>query len=273
VTILNPISHTERWGFVFLLISIRYHNIGNGPCNGKITKGTTKLFKEMKNNNSNQQKWSSHFLNHLDKWKYFYNLLGHLILLIAVVIAFISLLLSLGAIKQTKRSIDLTQDAVNISKDALQIQKDEFYIRNRPFILIRDTKFSGPVTTALGHHADHSVFFSMTNGSPIPANSIIIEGKIFINDQEIRKTIFGPESLSSDIGLAALPPDTHTSINIPLTNKEYERAKNQQNKFLVTVEIKYSGILGSPEDKYFTSYTVLFNSKENKFSMVKSKYE
>jgi hypothetical protein len=117
------------------------------------------------------------------------------------------------------------------------------------------------------------VFFSITNGSPIPANSIIIEGKIFINEEEIRKTIFGPESLSSDIGLAALPPDTHTSINIPVTNKEYERAKNQRNKFFVTVEIKYSGILGSPKEKYFTSYTVGFDPIKNKFSMVKSRYE
>lgn len=227
----------------------------------------------MKNNNSKHKNRSSRFLNHFNKWISFYSVLGHFILLILVVISFVSLLISYNAIKQTKRSIDLTEKAVDISKNALQIQKDEFYIRNRPFLLVGDTKFSGPITMPSGNYYDHSVFFSITNGSPIPANAIFIEGKIFINDQEIRRTVHGSESLSSDIGVSALPQDTHTSLNIPLTNKEYERAKNQKNKFLVTVEIKYSGILGSPDDQYFTSYTVLFDSKNNKFSMIKSKYE
>jgi hypothetical protein len=36
--IKSPVSQRERWGFFFGWIPIRYHNTGNRPCNGKITK-------------------------------------------------------------------------------------------------------------------------------------------------------------------------------------------------------------------------------------------
>jgi hypothetical protein len=36
VVIMNPVSQIERWGFVFVWIPIRYHNIGNSPDTGKL---------------------------------------------------------------------------------------------------------------------------------------------------------------------------------------------------------------------------------------------
>jgi hypothetical protein len=119
---------------------------------------------------------------------------------------------------------------------------------------------------------DHSVFFLMTNASSIPANSMIIEAIIYLNDIEIRKTVFGPKFLESNIGLTALPPDSHTSGTIGLTKKEFEASKVSNNKFRVKIEISYSGILGTPKDKYRTSYMVFYDKEENKFKMMESKY-
>jgi hypothetical protein len=226
----------------------------------------------MKENQADMQESSSIIRKHIDRWKSAYDLLGHFFVFLAVVVGLIGLLISWNAVQQTRRSIDLTQEALKISQDALQIQKDEYYLRNRPFILIRDVKFSGPVTMPSGNHYDHSVFFLMTNGSSIPANSMIIEAKVFIKDKEIRKTVFGPKSLSSDIGLTALPPDSHTSGTIGLTKKEFEESKLLKTMFRVKIEISYNGILGTTEDKYHTSYTVIYKAEESKFKMMESKY-
>jgi len=101
---------------------------------------------------------------------------------------------------------------------------------------------------------------------------MIIEAIIYLNDIEIRKTVFGPKFLESNIGLTALPPDSHTSGTIGLTKKEFEASKVSNNKFRVKIEISYSGILGTPKDKYRTSYMVFYDKEENKFKMMESKY-
>ncbi len=211
-------------------------------------------FSNMNDNQADNQNCLFHLRGHIDKWKNVYDLLGHIFVFLAVVVGFIGLSISWKAVEQTKRSIDLTQEALTISKDALKIQKDEFYLRNRPFILIRDVKFSGAATMPSGNHYEHTVFFTMTNASSIPANSMVIEAKAYINNKEIRKSVFGPESLSSDIGLVALPPDSHTSGTIGLKQKEYEFSQVSENKFYIEIKIIYNGILGTPEDKYHTSY-------------------
>jgi len=226
----------------------------------------------MKRNTKGLTNQSPSILVHLEKWKPLYNLLGHFFVFLAVMVGFIGLFISHGAVKESKRAVDLTQKALKTSENALKVQRDEFYLRNRPFLLVSDVKFSGPATSVNGKLRKNSVRFLLSNGSSIPANSILITAKVFINDKKVRKTILGPESLSSDIGLAALPPDTHTSGDILLEDEEYKAAQNPANKFRVMIEVVYSGILGEAKDKYKTSYEVIYDSKLQKFKMTKSEY-
>ena len=127
------------------------------------------------------------FRKHITCWKDVYQITPSLV---ALLIAFLALLISYKANR-------LTATAVTVATNALELQRTEFKLRNRPVITIKNPQFTDSMTDAEGKVWPHSLAADINNISQIPAKNVLASVALSINGVNVQTTITHVQACST----------------------------------------------------------------------------
>jgi len=176
-----------------------------------------------------------------------------------------SLELTAESLSQSREALGLTQEsltqgakALRLTEESLALQEQEFRLRNRPFIVIRNYKFSGQDENTAGKIFPHTVQFELVNIAEVPANSLSGEARAILNDGQPFSTAISPTALSG-AGTA--------KMRLFLSKEMYAAATNDANNFEIRTRVAYGGMLGEPGDAYCTEEIVRYSPVAKAFKL------
>jgi hypothetical protein len=178
--------------------------------------------------------------DHAKRWKDSYELIG----------VFLAVAVSCIAIWQTSK--------------ALRIQADEYHLRNRPIVDITDAAFDElSIDSSSGKTFPHSVALRIDCVSDVPATKFRALCEAYINSNKVTVT---------DMTLGALANGKTSTAFVFLEEDVYALATNAANHFFITLDARYSGMLGEPDDAYGVTCVITYFPLRKEFGFRKRTY-
>lgn len=167
------------------------------------------------------------------------------------------------SLEMTRTALGQTETSLKLTAESLELQRKEFKLRNRPVVVIMNTRLGGETRDDEGNLFPRSVCSELVNISEVPANQLSGSWRAVVNGNQVWCTIIPP---------CALANAGSSKITLFLSEDIYANTTNMNNKFEVIAEITYSGMLGEDPKEYRTFQKSYYSLPEGIFKYIESEY-